>query len=116
MVATPLYPAYKGHMFRQTMTDMQVMKELTSEELASRISRCRVDTAIFDGIERLFWPVYEVSPGAKVVVLDWRPHKDWMKSNNAFTPALLQALFFLGYLQNAFHFLPWFALLYRPID
>lgn len=105
-------------MFQSTHSDFLVLQDLDSrrEDLARQISKCNVDSMVFDGIERLFWPVFDVSPGAKVIVLDWRTQKEWNKSESEFTNLLLTCLFFLGLVQNSIHLLPWAALVMPLIE
>ena len=87
--------------------DLKVLAGTRPEELAAAISKCRAGALAFDGYESLFWPIYNVSPNAKVIVLNWRTYAQYDKSRNDFGIALNIALVFLGFLLNGQHFLPW---------
>jgi len=95
--------------------DEEVLNGTSPEELAAAISRCRVDAIAFDGIEKLFWPVYEVSPDAKVILLNWRTFEEWRTSLEAFAPILFAEIFSMGLLFSGFSVLPWGAL-FHVID
>lgn len=78
--------------------DKQVLLGTRPEELAAAISSCRVDALAFDGIEQLFSPVYKISPGAKVLLMNWRTFEQWQKSLTTFVPELLFEIWFMGLL------------------
>merc|ERR1712032_23208 len=86
------------------------------ENLAAWLSRCRIDAMAFDGLENLFFPVYDASPGAKVVILSWRTYKERQRSINHFTPTVVTQLIIQSYLHNAPHLLPWGALVIPALD
>ena len=50
--------------------DLKVLAGTRPEELAAALSKCRAGALAFDGYESLFWPIYNVSPNAKVIVLN----------------------------------------------
>jgi len=87
--------------------DMTVLNNTSPEQLALLYSRCRVDAQAFDGIERLFWPTLEVSPGAKVIVLNWRTYAQLRKSMRHFSRMFLPFIMFTGLLASSLVMLPW---------
>lgn len=118
-LATTSEPALRGHSLMPNMdfaADLHVLKDLRSEDLAAAISRCRADAMVFDGIEQLFWPVYDLSPGAKVIVLNWRTFSEIRKSGKYFGPQLWWALYGLALLVLGMHFLPWNAIVLPVLD
>jgi len=92
--------------------DAEVLLNIAPGELAAALSRCRVDAMAFDAAENLFWPVYHVSPGAKVISLGWRSYDEYIRSTVAFAPMHRAMLYVLGLLTSAQHLLPWGALLH----
>merc|ERR1712061_575360 len=73
------------------------------------ISKCRADSVAFDGIEELFWPVYNNSPGVKIIALTWRTYKERSRSALSFGPQLQFSLLLLGFGLGGAHQLPWAA-------
>mmetsp|Transcript_142509 Transcript_142509/g.361818 ORF Transcript_142509/g.361818 Transcript_142509/m.361818 type:complete len:396 (+) Transcript_142509:75-1262(+) len=105
--ATVYPPAWKGTPWNQTDSDSKVFESLGLAKLAAAISRCGVDALAFDGIEELFWPVYEVSPEAKVVSLNWRTWPEYYKSWSTFEWQLSAAITAMCILISPVHLLPW---------
>jgi len=104
-----------GSLFQKTTLDIDVLNATTNEELAAAIARCRVDAVVFDGIERLLDPVRAVSPGAKVIMLNWRSFEEWKDSRTRHDEAALPEILIRGSFTMSVHFLPWGAL-YRVVD
>jgi len=102
-------PAFKGVPWNDTDSDLKVLHGTPREELAAAISRCRIDAMAIDGIEALFWPLYELSPGVKVISLDWRTWEQWEKSHLAFDWQLSLAIYLYGLLVAPLHLFPWSA-------
>lgn len=111
--ATIWEPAKKGTPWLKTESDLHVLNGLKHEELAQAVSRCRIDAMAFDGIEKLFWPIYEVSPGVKVISLSWRTWKEYRKSWDVFKVQLEGALWAYALLISPVHLFPWGAIV-RP--
>mmetsp|Transcript_39051 Transcript_39051/g.78778 ORF Transcript_39051/g.78778 Transcript_39051/m.78778 type:complete len:332 (+) Transcript_39051:136-1131(+) len=86
------------------------------ELMAERLSKCHVEGVVFDGHENLFWPIYEVSPDARVVMLSWRRYRDHQKSAEAFDIRLKLQREFQGLLNVGMHVLPYQALVYPALD
>merc|ERR1712032_1230506 len=86
------------------------------EDLASWISKCRVEGMTFDGHDTLFWPVYDVSPGVKVVILSWRTWEEWKKSKTVFSAKTSMMSYSLAYLFNCIHLMPWGVVLFPALD
>jgi len=101
-----------GTLHNTNTQDLEVLRGTSPEELAAALSRCRVDAIALDGIEQIFWPVYDVSPDAKVVLLNWRTFKEWRTSLEAFVPLLMLELLIMGTFGTAMTVLPWGALLH----
>merc|ERR1712050_565633 len=80
------------------------------------ISKCRVEAMAFDGINQLFWPIYEMSPGVKVIVLNWRTHQEIKASSSSFGRGLYWSLFLLNLLVISIHILPWNAFVLPILD
>jgi len=87
--------------------DTVVLQNTSSEKLAEIVSKCKVDAIALDGIEMLFFPMYAVSPNAKVIMLNWRTFEQWRKSLVTFGPLLALQIQFLGVLNCAVVILPW---------
>eukprot|EP00449_Zooxanthella_nutricula_P062967 CAMPEP_0198583276 /NCGR_PEP_ID=MMETSP1462-20131121/126552_1 /TAXON_ID=1333877 /ORGANISM="Brandtodinium nutriculum, Strain RCC3387" /LENGTH=294 /DNA_ID=CAMNT_0044314687 /DNA_START=232 /DNA_END=1113 /DNA_ORIENTATION=- len=87
--------------------DREVMEKQSPEEFAAALSKCRIDAVAFDGFEELIQPVYQVSPGAKLVVLSWRPYEEWQKSINSYAPAVNLENALLPHVFAAQQALPW---------
>mmetsp|Transcript_102260 Transcript_102260/g.228456 ORF Transcript_102260/g.228456 Transcript_102260/m.228456 type:complete len:393 (+) Transcript_102260:78-1256(+) len=95
--------------------DLQVLRELKPQTLAQRISKCRVDTIALDGIDPLHEPVLDVSPDAKVVMLDWRSHAEWTTSMEKQEVRQPATMFVMEFFYSSLHFLPW-GLLVKAVD
>eukprot|EP00413_Alexandrium_margalefii_P003694 CAMPEP_0204511302 /NCGR_PEP_ID=MMETSP0661-20131031/351_1 /ASSEMBLY_ACC=CAM_ASM_000606 /TAXON_ID=109239 /ORGANISM="Alexandrium margalefi, Strain AMGDE01CS-322" /LENGTH=432 /DNA_ID=CAMNT_0051516381 /DNA_START=77 /DNA_END=1375 /DNA_ORIENTATION=+ len=116
-LATPSYPAYKGFSFRDKRggpdaADTRVLKGLGDELrpiLADRLSRCRVDAMAFDGFMEAFWPIYDVSPDAKIVMLNWRTFEEWSQSGVDWNTYTFLALTLANIVSSGQHVLPWNA-------
>mmetsp|Transcript_19707 Transcript_19707/g.40101 ORF Transcript_19707/g.40101 Transcript_19707/m.40101 type:complete len:402 (+) Transcript_19707:134-1339(+) len=83
----PAYSMGSAQMYSsQRHADVEAVQHTprVAEIMAERFSKCRVDSLTFDGCEGLFWPIYEISPDAKVVMLNWRTHQEWYKSHDKF--------------------------------
>mmetsp|Transcript_31248 Transcript_31248/g.99693 ORF Transcript_31248/g.99693 Transcript_31248/m.99693 type:complete len:374 (+) Transcript_31248:109-1230(+) len=68
---------YRANWVRYLLFDVDPR---ASEELAAAISRCRVEAMSVDGLETLFWPIYDLSPEVKILYLNWRTFKQWRRS------------------------------------
>jgi len=118
-LATPRFPAYKGFSFMlksegEDAADTRVLMGLGAELqplLANRLSRCRADTLTFDHLAELFWPIYDVSPDAKVVMLNWRTFEEWRRSGLNFGLSTVLTLLFVNLVNVGQHLLPWNALI-----
>jgi len=95
--------------------DTKVLADLRHEELAASLAGCRVQAVAFDGMENLFWPIYNVSPDAKVLVLDWRTLEEWNTSRVNFTPTLMGYYINAGIIGSGVHGMPW-VLPIRALD
>jgi len=95
---------------------MDAMFNSGTANLAYRLSKCRVDAMAFDGIEPLFYPVYDASPGVKVVILSWRTYEEWQKSLDVFSVKFFLQLAVQACLNNSPHFLPWGAIVMPVLD
>eukprot|EP00415_Alexandrium_ostenfeldii_P000809 UN0809 len=84
-----------------------VLQATNQSTLAGLISSCKAEAVAFDGIEKLFFPVYAISPGAKVLVLNWRTFDEARVSMNNFFGLFLPYLIFLGHLFGSVQVLPW---------
>jgi len=78
-----------------------------SEELAAAISRCRVDAMSVDGLETLFWPLYNLSPEVKVLYLNWRTFKQWRRSLDVYRKTQWLMQFNNILFAHAGHTVPW---------
>lgn len=85
------------------------------EELAAAISKCRVKAVALDGLELFFEPLYRMSAGAKVILLDWRSFEEFRRSWDNFMPKLALMCYFNIYSTCSLSVLPWGALL-RVLD
>jgi len=104
-VKVPVGMPYVG----RTTTDLEVLAATRPGELAAALSRCKVDAMAFDGLELLFWPVYEVSPDAKVIVLNWRTWQELLTSSVNFAGWFSHLMYIGAYLSSSMHALPWGA-------
>lgn len=100
-----------GFLNNFNLNDYEVLQNTSPEELAAATSRCRVDAIAFDGIEKLFLPMYAVSPGAKVIMLNWRSFAAWQQSIAAFAPLLMLEIFLMMSIHSSMSVLPWSAVL-----
>eukprot|EP00413_Alexandrium_margalefii_P035666 CAMPEP_0204597642 /NCGR_PEP_ID=MMETSP0661-20131031/53910_1 /ASSEMBLY_ACC=CAM_ASM_000606 /TAXON_ID=109239 /ORGANISM="Alexandrium margalefi, Strain AMGDE01CS-322" /LENGTH=355 /DNA_ID=CAMNT_0051608339 /DNA_START=195 /DNA_END=1259 /DNA_ORIENTATION=+ len=91
---------------------LQVLNGVPSEEFADSIARCRVDAVALDGVEKLFWPIYDVSPGIKVVVLNWRTYQEATTSMWSFMSLFIPYLVLVGHFNSAASALPWGLITY----
>lgn len=94
---------------------LAVLRSIPLQQLSVAISRCRVDAVAFDGIERLFGPVFHVSWGAKVISLNWRPYSDYEKSMKTFLPMLVFQVLLSTSFMGSFTVLPYGVVL-KVID
>lgn len=85
------------------------------EALAKAVSRCRMESVALDGLEALTLPLYETSPGAKVLMLSWRTYEEWTKSGRWFLPKLGAMVWFNLLTGSSLSALPWAALV-RLLD
>jgi len=95
--------------------DLKVVADLKHETLAAHMSRCRVDSIAFDGLDGIFWHVYDVSPGAKVILLDWRSYQSWRESLARFATKFLLLTLATNVMYSSLHGLPW-GFLVRQFD
>jgi len=115
-LATPAYPAYKGHSFyerRERSQDSTIVWPVLRGEsgISEALEACHVDGLSFDGWENLFWSMYERSPEAKVIMLNWRTWDDLQRSRSNWDFQKFWLLLGQNMIQCGFHFLPWSALL-----
>eukprot|EP00416_Gambierdiscus_australes_P022371 CAMPEP_0171075868 /NCGR_PEP_ID=MMETSP0766_2-20121228/13042_1 /TAXON_ID=439317 /ORGANISM="Gambierdiscus australes, Strain CAWD 149" /LENGTH=420 /DNA_ID=CAMNT_0011532773 /DNA_START=39 /DNA_END=1301 /DNA_ORIENTATION=- len=111
-LATPAAPAYKGHSFWQRTehaSDLIAQRGMDFSEIAGAIEKCHVNGLTFDGLENLFWPIYEASPEAKVIMLNWRDFNAFYKSGSNFALEVFVGLLALNFLNCGQHYLPWNA-------
>jgi len=87
--------------------DIKVLSSMTHETLAAYVSRCRVDSIALDGVTDMFWPLLEVSPGVKVVSLDWRPYESFLNSSISFALKWISLTFATNLVYSSLHGLPW---------
>mmetsp|Transcript_34654 Transcript_34654/g.107672 ORF Transcript_34654/g.107672 Transcript_34654/m.107672 type:complete len:409 (+) Transcript_34654:60-1286(+) len=90
--------------------DTKVLQALKPEDLRNRLAGCRVNAIAFDGMEHLFWPIYDLSPDAKVLILDWRTFEEFHTSRSVFGQQLLLLHIFGGVTSASVHALPWIFL------
>ncbi|CAJ1328164.1 unnamed protein product, partial [Effrenium voratum] len=83
--------------------------------LMQKISKCRMGAVALDGLEILTEPIIKHSPGAKVIVLNWRTFPEWKKSLEKFIPKLVVMCLHNLFTGASLGLLPWLALL-RPLD
>ncbi len=57
-------PANKGWLLNPTTSDLTVLRGSSPAGLALAFRRCGVEAVVMDGLEELFWPLYNVSPDA----------------------------------------------------
>jgi len=88
-----------------------VLNHTAPERLAKEISRCGVEAMAFDGIDHLWWPIYDASPDAKVVSMSWRTYKEYRKSRDEFSWQLLTVYWFYGMLVGSQMLLPYNAVI-----
>mmetsp|Transcript_73966 Transcript_73966/g.154165 ORF Transcript_73966/g.154165 Transcript_73966/m.154165 type:complete len:396 (-) Transcript_73966:210-1397(-) len=98
-----------------TENDQEVLNNTSPAALATALARCEVEALAFDGIERAFWPILEVSPKAKVILLNWRSYEEWKHSVINFMPYLMLEIIGLGTYMTGIWVLPWGAL-FRVLD
>jgi len=115
-IATVFGPARMGNVFWQTNSSREALRESGTATLASWLSRCRVDGMSFDGVEDLFRPVYDASPGVKVVILSWRTFKEWEKSMKTYGDYFFTHLIIQAYFYSSIHLLPWGALIMPALN
>lgn len=108
-----VWPTFFGEI--RSSDDYDVLAHLKPEALARQISKCRVDAIACDGIERAHEPILDVSPGIKVIMLDWREWEGWKKSMDNQNKSMAIILLFMELFYAALHFLPW-GLLVKAID
>jgi len=96
-----------GAPWKKSYSDLRVLRDTSPEKLAFLYSRCRVDAQAFDGIEELFWPTLAVSPGAKVIMLNWRTFTEATKSLKAFLFMFIPFIMSMGLLDSSLVALPW---------
>jgi len=104
-----------GSLFRSQTTDLEVLASTPPELLAARTSSCRTDAVALDGAEALFWPLMQVSPDAKVLVLNWRTFGEAGTAFRKFTRQLFPYLYMVGSLDVGLHLLPW-PLLFHALE
>lgn len=95
--------------------NLAVFEDLTTERLAERVSRCRVDAVALDGIAPMHLPLIKASPDVKVIMLDWRDYDGWLKSMANQNDSMAIAAIFMHFFYNSLQFLPW-GLLVKAID
>jgi len=105
-----LPPTGKLEVGDQKTDDLEVLNNTPPELLAKRISGCRADAVAFDGAERLFWPVFNVSLDAKVLVLNWRSYTEAHRSMERFAILFLPWINVIGTIDTGMKALPWGAL------
>jgi hypothetical protein len=86
-----------------------------SEMYAAALSRCRVEAVAFDGIEMALMPTLSVSPGAKVLILNWRSYEAWFHSVKVFQVKLALMVHMGLVSSSSTSFIPW-GVLIRLID
>lgn len=96
-----------GLPWKPTDTGKVLLEATPPEKLAELLSRCRVDALALDGIEHLFWHVYRVSPGVKVIVLNWRTFEEARKSFEQFAAVFVPWQVASTCLSSACGVLPW---------
>lgn len=106
---------YPGGFHNFNTNDAEVVANTSSEEFAAAISRCRVDAVAFDGIEKLFFPIYRISPGVKVIMLNWRTFEEWRRSLEAWAVHIAFEILIMLVINTPFCVLPWSAL-YKVLD
>jgi len=73
------------HVLERQGFDRHILGEwYKTPHFTDAFSRCRVDAMSFDGLSRMFLPVYEMSPGAKVIILQWRTYEEQKRSYKTF--------------------------------
>jgi len=110
-IATVRAPAHMGTLFRGNLASRYAFERVRPEDLAAAISKCRVDAMSFDAVESMFFPVYDVSPGAKVVILSWRSYEDFDRSRNAYGLKFRLFIYSASLIANSIQLLPWGALI-----
>jgi len=95
--------------------NLAVFEDLTTERLAERVSRCRVDAVALDGLAPMHLPLIKASPDVKVIMLDWRDYDGWLKSMANQENSMAIAVIFMHFFYNSLQFLPW-GLLVKAID
>merc|ERR1711879_867396 len=97
-------------------SDVVARNAYSDAELAAMVSRCRPQAMTFDGIEKMFKPLYDFSPDVKVIVLDWRTYGEWKQSWAGFFPISNTILLAMSYLTLGMHIMPWNAFLFPILD
>lgn len=108
-VAHPIFlDVGNGQMFSKYADGVRAMQGTSTDQWKRELSGCRVEAVAFDGVERLFWPIYEAAdPDVKVISLNWRSFEEYFHSANAFGPALYIQMWIVGILQVSYISLPW---------
>jgi len=96
--------------------NMVVLNRTSPERLAKAISQCGVEAMAFDVIDRAWWPIYDTSPGAKVVSMSWRTYDEYSRSRADFHWLLLTAYWYYGMLVGAPLLLPYNVILVPLFD
>jgi len=109
-------PASKGWHDKPTTSDLTVLKNSRPEDLASAFRNCGVDVAVMDGIEEIFWPLYNVSPDAKVISLNWRTWDEYSTSWAKFSSDLTAGLTLLQFVVCSSYLLPWSVIMIPIIE
>eukprot|EP00445_Apocalathium_hangoei_P010036 CAMPEP_0203883218 /NCGR_PEP_ID=MMETSP0359-20131031/27331_1 /ASSEMBLY_ACC=CAM_ASM_000338 /TAXON_ID=268821 /ORGANISM="Scrippsiella Hangoei, Strain SHTV-5" /LENGTH=392 /DNA_ID=CAMNT_0050803393 /DNA_START=31 /DNA_END=1206 /DNA_ORIENTATION=+ len=109
--ATVWPPALKSTPYNPTTSDLKVLGGLEPGALATELQRCGVEAVAFDGLEELFWPIFDASPEAKVVSLNWRTWPQYKHSHEEWDWDLSVALWLLTMVGSPVHLLPWSVLL-----
>jgi len=118
-LATPAPPAYKGFSYwsrAEHGADARLHRDTPRSVLAERLSQCGVQAMAFDGVENLFWDVLDISPDAKVVMLNWRDYPAWDRSRREFGLWIYVGLFLVNLFNTGQHILPWNAVTLPFVD
>mmetsp|Transcript_84738 Transcript_84738/g.263194 ORF Transcript_84738/g.263194 Transcript_84738/m.263194 type:complete len:500 (+) Transcript_84738:71-1570(+) len=107
----------KKPMFRPQRYDRQILGEwFNSPQFTDAFSRCRVDAMSFDGLARMFMFVYQVSPGSKVIILNWRTWKEQLRSYRDYNRFQFYAGLVIGFLTSPTGNLPWGYLILNVLE
>lgn len=79
------------------------------------VSTCPMEAVALDGIDKLFWPLYEGSPDVKVITLFWRAYSSHRRSSDRFGEVLRIMIFQELFFWSSFTSVPWVFLL-KPLD